>query len=131
MQFSKHQVAVVSRGGSRVAARSKMERFVIIVNDWKSLTIITKCSILNVVAPRSASGQRVTLFNWSKAGLFNISNSKITFEKSRDTNRKIWHSSHRNWFSKHIYFCLDLRPDCKDNAFMTILCDTLKELSAF
>ena len=40
----------VARGGSRVAATSKMERFVIIVNGWKPLTIITKHSILDVAA---------------------------------------------------------------------------------
>ena len=38
------------RGGSRVAAASKMEGFVIIVQGWKPLTIITKHSILNVAA---------------------------------------------------------------------------------
>ena len=38
------------RGGSRTAAISKMERVVIIVNGWKQLTIITKHSILDVVA---------------------------------------------------------------------------------
>ena len=38
-----------NRGGSRAAARSKMERFVIIFR--KPLTIITKRSILNVVDP--------------------------------------------------------------------------------
>ena len=45
----------IIRGGSRTAAISKMERFVIIVNSWKPLTIttkpltiITKCSILDV-----------------------------------------------------------------------------------
>ena len=38
------------RGGSRAAATSKMERFVIIVNDFQPLTIITKCSILDVAA---------------------------------------------------------------------------------
>ena len=38
------------RGGSRAAATSNMERFVIIVNGWKPLTIITKCSILDVAA---------------------------------------------------------------------------------
>ena len=32
------------------AATSKMERFVIIVNRWKSLAIITKHSILDVAA---------------------------------------------------------------------------------
>ena len=36
------------RGGSRIAAASKMECFVIIVNGWKPLTIITKRSILDV-----------------------------------------------------------------------------------
>ena len=40
----------VFRGGSSTAATSKMERFVIIVNGWKSLTIITKRSILDVAA---------------------------------------------------------------------------------
>ena len=36
-------------GGSRAAATSKMERFVIIVNGFKLLTIITNRSILDVV----------------------------------------------------------------------------------
>ena len=40
----------VVRGGSRTAATSKMERFVIIVNGWKPLTITTKRSILDVAA---------------------------------------------------------------------------------
>ena len=38
------------RGRSTTAATSKMERFVIIVNGWKTLTIITKRSILDVAA---------------------------------------------------------------------------------
>ena len=38
------------RGISRAAATSKMECFVIIVNGWKPLTIITKQSILDVAA---------------------------------------------------------------------------------
>ena len=38
------------RGGSRTAATSKMERFVIIVNGFQPLTIITKRSILDVAA---------------------------------------------------------------------------------
>ena len=40
----------VSRGGSRTAATSKMERFVIIVNGFQPLTIIIKRSILDVAA---------------------------------------------------------------------------------
>ena len=39
---------VKNRGGSRAAATSKMERFVIIVNGCKPSTIMTKCSILDV-----------------------------------------------------------------------------------
>ena len=38
------------RGGSRTAAKSRMERFVIIVNGWKPLTIITKRSVLDLAA---------------------------------------------------------------------------------
>ena len=40
----------LSKGGSRAAATSKMERFVIIVNGFQSLTIITKRSILEAAA---------------------------------------------------------------------------------
>ena len=42
--------SIVARGGSRVAATTKMERFVIIFNGIQPLTIITKHSILDVVA---------------------------------------------------------------------------------
>ena len=38
------------RGGSRTAATSKMKHFVIMVNGWKTLTIITKRSILDAAA---------------------------------------------------------------------------------
>ena len=41
---------VYCRGGSRTVATSKTERFVIIANGWKPLTIITKRSILDVAA---------------------------------------------------------------------------------
>ena len=39
-----------TRGGSRTAATSKVELFVIIVNGWKPLTIIKKSSTLHVAA---------------------------------------------------------------------------------
>ena len=42
--------ALAIRGGSRTAATSKIERFVIIVNGFQPLTIITKRSILDVAA---------------------------------------------------------------------------------
>ena len=38
------------RGGSRTAAPSKMEHYVMIANGWKPLTIITKRSILDFAA---------------------------------------------------------------------------------
>ena len=44
------QTSKILRGGSRTAATSKMEHFVIIVNVWKPLTIITKNCILDVAA---------------------------------------------------------------------------------
>ena len=40
----------ISRGGSRTAATSKIERFVIIVNGFQPFNIITKHSILDVAA---------------------------------------------------------------------------------
>ena len=43
-------MSVLLRGGSRTAAASKMELFVIIVNSWKPLTIITKRSVLDIAA---------------------------------------------------------------------------------
>ena len=41
---------MVVRGGSRAAVKSKMELFVLMVNGFQPLTIITKCSILDVAA---------------------------------------------------------------------------------
>ena len=41
---------VIIRGGSRTAATSKIEHFVMIINGSKPLTIITKTSILDVAA---------------------------------------------------------------------------------
>ena len=38
------------RSGSRTAATSKMEHFVIMFNGFEPLTIITKSSILNIAA---------------------------------------------------------------------------------
>ena len=39
-----------TRGGSKAAETSKMKHFVTIVNGFQPLTIITKCSILDVAA---------------------------------------------------------------------------------
>ena len=43
-------ILTISKGASKIAATSEMERFVIIVNGWKPLTIITKRSILDAAA---------------------------------------------------------------------------------
>ena len=47
-QLNAGRVQISSRDGSRAAATSKMERFVITVNGWKP--IITKRSIFDVAA---------------------------------------------------------------------------------
>ena len=58
---------MISRGGSRAAARSEMEYFVIIVNGWKPLTIIAKHSILDIAAaldpPLICKGKEVVKSN--------------------------------------------------------------------
>ena len=46
----KRGLRISHRAGSRAAAASKMERFMIIVNGFQLLTIITKRSILDVAA---------------------------------------------------------------------------------
>ena len=46
----RHERVNGTRDGSRAAVTSNMERFVMIVNDWKPLTIITKHSILDAAA---------------------------------------------------------------------------------
>ena len=43
-------LGIVFRGGSRTAATSKMEHFVIMINGFQPLTIITKRSIKDVTA---------------------------------------------------------------------------------
>ena len=50
-KIDKHKSKVINRSGPRTAATSKMEHFVIIVNNgWNPLIIITKSSILDTAA---------------------------------------------------------------------------------
>ena len=58
------------RGGSRAAATSKMERFVIIINGLKPLTIITKRSLLDVEEALDLP-LAVICFCWSVMQSFN------------------------------------------------------------
>ena len=54
---------ILARGGSRTTVTSNMEYFVIIVNGWNPLTIITKRSILDVAAAldTSLTDENITL----------------------------------------------------------------------
>ena len=49
MKYLKN-LGIVFRGGSRTAATSKMEHFVIMINGFQPSTIITKRSIKDVTA---------------------------------------------------------------------------------
>ena len=66
------QIRMGIKGWSRAAATPKMECFVIIVNSWKPLTIITKRSILDVAAALDPPLRifREFDFNTNKVGLF-------------------------------------------------------------
>ena len=62
------------RGGSRTATTSRMERFLIIVNGWKPLTIITKHSILDVAEALDPPLLLKVIYNkWKYLNLSNIS----------------------------------------------------------
>ena len=50
------------RGGSRTTATSKEELFVIIINGWKPLTIITKSSTLDVAAVQDPENMHTNHF---------------------------------------------------------------------
>ena len=57
------------RGGSRAATTSKMERFVIIVNGFQPLTVITKRSMLDVAVVLDQSLSGVAIFSVRESGL--------------------------------------------------------------
>ena len=57
-----YEVYTTHRGGSRAAATSKIERFVIIVNGWKPLTIITKRSVLDVAAALNPPLKHISIY---------------------------------------------------------------------
>ena len=78
------------RGGSRAAATSKLECFVIIVNGWKPLTIIAKRSILDAAAAVDPPLMltRVTNMQWRrrhenvKKSLLNRSRSVFLYDRN-------------------------------------------------
>ena len=81
----------ISRGGSRAAATSKMQRFVIIVNDFQPLTVITKCSILDVAVALDPSlhisANCFTKLNWFPVENINkIVLPRLFFSNGKDAN---------------------------------------------
>ena len=71
---------VLFRGGSRTAATSKMERFVIIVNSFQPLTIITKRPILDVAVvldPPLLFQRRIQLCQTYKMEVHGKSNAAV------------------------------------------------------
>ena len=58
------------RGGSRAAATSKMEYFVIIVNGFQPLTLITKYSILDFAAALDPLLMIALSFAWVSCMLY-------------------------------------------------------------
>ena len=57
---------LANRGGSWAAATSNMEGFQVIVNGWKPLTIITKCSILDVAEGLDSPLAKIPKFHFSQ-----------------------------------------------------------------
>ena len=79
--------AKIFRDGSRTATTSKVERFVIIANRWKPLTIITKRSILDVAAVLDPS----LIVNVSKniTSFFKLSKSFLKYYNKASKNIEI------------------------------------------
>ena len=68
------------RGRSRTAATSKMECLVIIVNDWKPLTIIAKRSMLDVAAALDLPLTIIIFFSGDICKIYSISHcTKLHF----------------------------------------------------
>ena len=79
---------VLDRGGSKTAATSKMERFMIIVNGFQPLTVITKRSILDVAAVLDPPLLEIFIFRISSSAskltqqefIFNYGNTRTMRE---------------------------------------------------
>ena len=104
----------LTRGGSRTAATSKMERFVIIVNGFQPLTIITKRSILDVAAVLDPPLLKLRLernnINLSSELLIIKVNTLINFwahlQKISSKNKK---TLNKLWMTKGIIKCIGIK----------------------
>ena len=96
------------RGGSRTAATSKMEHFVIIVNGWKPLTIITKRSILDVVTALDPLWRQIILKDFFRAQWTEFFFSNYSYERVRYMLMVLilltCRSSHCRCFIKKVFF---------------------------
>ena len=87
--FQSPLMTVNTRGGSRAAATSNMDRFVIIVNGFQSLTIITKRSILDIAVVLDPP-----LYNW------NINRDEISHTLNATTKKQI-----HEWYYRRYACC--------------------------
>ena len=78
------------RGGSRASATSKMECFVIIVNGFQPLTIITKHSILDVAAALDPPLDIETKIWCCMKSILLRKNSFMLRKKQSDTKKTSW-----------------------------------------
>ena len=73
------KITTLTRGGSRTTATSKMELFVIIVNSFQPLTIITKCSVLDVASVLDPPLLTAWLTPWWRILTFNTQDRRKLF----------------------------------------------------
>ena len=118
-------VTCVHRGGSRDAATSKMECFMVILNGWKPLTIIKKHSILDVAAvldPPLILGCSST-FHWAKShDPFSPKDSIINF-LIVSWQRPLSHSiCIANQWTGFYMIVISLRKELKGSKYSSELC---------
>ena len=112
----------IFRGGSRTAATSRMGHFVIIVNGWKPLTIIIKCSTLDVAAVLGPP-LILTSFCWIKHEYIKLGFTTDNYSIDRPINfyskRYVFVSV---WFAFCHVFRMSITYKIVQNYFGLILC---------
>ena len=97
------------RGGSSVAATSMIEHFVILINGRKPLTIITKRSILDVVAALDTP--------------LNLSNRQKCTKNPQKGHKRFFHFTGTNVYKNSIFLChvfvIWLSVKCEDFLIIT------------
>ena len=106
----------LTRGGSRAAATSKMECFVIIVNGCQPLTIITKRSILNVAAALDPPLLTIHCLCKSNQPLFVGNNVKERISRRVFQENK----THQVFAKTNIFYHFLQFPSCHETKFHLI-----------